>query len=65
MYIFLQEGQEPSKTALLSKEYFVSTHSEGRFATLSNIFPLKPGGPTGLAKSDKSKKNKHFIFLNL
>lgn len=50
----LLENQEPSKTALLSKEYFVSTHSEGRFATLSNIFPLKPGGPTGLAKSDKN-----------
>ncbi|XP_043507747.1 ubiquitin carboxyl-terminal hydrolase CYLD [Frieseomelitta varia] len=50
----LLDGDEPSKTALLSKEYFVSTHSEGRFATLSNIFPLKPGGPTGLAKPDKN-----------
>ncbi|XP_076764486.1 ubiquitin carboxyl-terminal hydrolase CYLD [Xylocopa sonorina] len=50
----LLEGQESSKTALLSKEYFVSTHSEGTFATLSNIFPLKPGGPTGLAKPDKN-----------
>ncbi|OAD54319.1 hypothetical protein WN48_08033, partial [Eufriesea mexicana] len=50
----LLECQESSKTALLSKEYFVSTHSEGRFATLSNIFPLKPDGPTGLAKADKN-----------
>ncbi|CAK9814943.1 Ubiquitin carboxyl-terminal hydrolase CYLD [Anthophora plagiata] len=50
----LLEGEKSSKTALLSKEYFVSNHSEGRFASLSNIFPLKPGGPTGLAKTDKN-----------
>ncbi|XP_053983257.1 ubiquitin carboxyl-terminal hydrolase CYLD [Hylaeus anthracinus] len=50
----LLDGQESSKTALLSKEYFVSKHSEGRFATLSNIFPLKPEGPTGLGNSDKN-----------
>ncbi|XP_043265296.1 ubiquitin carboxyl-terminal hydrolase CYLD [Colletes gigas] len=50
----LLEGQESSKTALLSKEYFDSIHSEGRFATLSNIFPLKPEGPTGLGNSDKN-----------
>lgn len=52
----LLEGQESSKTALLSKEYFVSTHSEGRFATLSNIFPLKPEGPIGLGNSDSFLK---------
>ncbi|XP_026668806.1 ubiquitin carboxyl-terminal hydrolase CYLD isoform X2 [Ceratina calcarata] len=52
--IDLLDPHEPSKVdALLSKEYFVSTNSEGKFATLSNIFPLKPGGPTGLAKTDK------------
>ncbi|XP_076671657.1 ubiquitin carboxyl-terminal hydrolase CYLD isoform X1 [Andrena cerasifolii] len=50
----LLEGQESSKTALLSKEYFVSTHSEGRFATLSHIFPVKPEGPTGLGNFDKN-----------
>ncbi|XP_033334775.1 ubiquitin carboxyl-terminal hydrolase CYLD [Megalopta genalis] len=50
----LLEGKESSKTALLSKEYFVSTHSEGRFATLSHIFPLKPEGPTGLGNADKN-----------
>ncbi|XP_071876580.1 ubiquitin carboxyl-terminal hydrolase CYLD isoform X2 [Bombus fervidus] len=50
----LLDGDQVSKTALISNEYFVSTHSEGRFATLSNIFPIKPGGPTGLAKPDKN-----------
>ncbi|XP_048266234.1 ubiquitin carboxyl-terminal hydrolase CYLD isoform X2 [Bombus terrestris] len=50
----LLDGDQLSKTALVSNEYFVSTHSEGRFATLSNIFPIKPGGPTGLAKPDKN-----------
>nr|XP_012151128.1 PREDICTED: ubiquitin carboxyl-terminal hydrolase CYLD isoform X1 [Megachile rotundata]XP_012151129.1 PREDICTED: ubiquitin carboxyl-terminal hydrolase CYLD isoform X1 [Megachile rotundata] len=50
----LLEGQESSKTASLSKEYFVSTHSDGRFATLCNIFPLKPEGPTGLGNADRN-----------
>ncbi|KOC66136.1 hypothetical protein WH47_01029, partial [Habropoda laboriosa] len=60
----LLEGEESSKTALLSKEYFVSNHSEGRFASLSNVFPLIPGGPTGLAKTDKNLFMKNDIGNN-
>ena len=53
--IDLLEGQESFKTAFsLIKEYFTCTHSDGKFATLSNIFPLKPEGPTGLGNTDKS-----------
>lgn len=48
---------------MLSKEYFVSTHSEGRFATLSNIFPLKPEGPIGLGNSGKSTEINILLLL--
>ncbi|KAG7207483.1 hypothetical protein KM043_009115 [Ampulex compressa] len=49
----LLENQESSKTSLLSKEYFVSTHSEGKFATLSNVRPLKDEAPP-IGNTDKS-----------
>lgn len=46
MYI-LQESQELSKTSLLAKEYFISTHwnAAAIFTTVNNILPYKETDP--------------------
>lgn len=52
--IDLVDGQEVSKTSQLSKEYFFSNHSDGRFATLNNIYPLKADTSMSLGNTDKN-----------
>ncbi|CAL1679252.1 unnamed protein product [Lasius platythorax] len=54
----LLESQEVSKTSVLAKEYFISTHSNANvtFATVNNIYPYK-------AESDTISGNIEKTFL--
>lgn len=54
-YIF-QESQEVSKTSVLAKEYFISTHSNANvtFATVNNIYPYKAESDTISGNIEKS-----------
>ncbi|CAL1679254.1 unnamed protein product [Lasius platythorax] len=58
----LLESQEVSKTSVLAKEYFISTHSNANvtFATVNNIYPYKAESDTisgNIEKSNALEKN--------